>query len=216
MGGLDSEENLVKLTAREHFLIHWILVEIYRGTEYYSKLSHAWNCMCRVTKGQESRIVNSRYFKYASEERSKLLKNPKYDIEVIVYDEKSKSIKFEGHLRDYSEGHRTARRCYKYFQNKVTLHTGLYKGCTHFTKLYFINNEAEIRSTVRVSNQVKANKERKSKYEMIRIKFIKNEFICEFNLCDLGSNLNSYYNMALSGYTYKQGPKKGIRIELSN
>lgn len=28
MGGQDTEDNLVKLTAKEHYLVHWMLVRI--------------------------------------------------------------------------------------------------------------------------------------------------------------------------------------------
>jgi hypothetical protein len=74
MGGLDEDSNLVKLTAREHFLVHWLLVEIYKETEYLGKLSHAWNMMCNISKGHECRKVNSRYFSYARECQSKAIR----------------------------------------------------------------------------------------------------------------------------------------------
>lgn len=33
LGGLDDEGNLVDLTYREHFLVHWLLTKIYSGNE---------------------------------------------------------------------------------------------------------------------------------------------------------------------------------------
>lgn len=48
MGGDDSEDNLVKLTAREHFIIHKLLVEIYPTN---NKLHYAAFLMCKLKKG---------------------------------------------------------------------------------------------------------------------------------------------------------------------
>ena len=38
LGGSDNKENLVDLTAREHFICHWLLVKIYSG-EAKSKMN---------------------------------------------------------------------------------------------------------------------------------------------------------------------------------
>lgn len=48
MGGDDSEDNLVKLTAKEHFIIHKLLVEIYPKN---NKLHYAAWLMCKLKKG---------------------------------------------------------------------------------------------------------------------------------------------------------------------
>lgn len=45
MGGEHSEENLVYLTAREHFIAHWLLWRIHRNR----KMSTAFILMCRKT-----------------------------------------------------------------------------------------------------------------------------------------------------------------------
>lgn len=42
MGGSDRSDNLVKLTAREHFVAHALLYYAYKTP----KLAHAWWCMC--------------------------------------------------------------------------------------------------------------------------------------------------------------------------
>lgn len=42
MGGQDTEDNLVRLLAKEHYLIHWMLVRIYPDN---TKLVFAWNQM---------------------------------------------------------------------------------------------------------------------------------------------------------------------------
>lgn len=216
MGGLDSQDNLVSLTAREHFLIHWLLVEINRGTEYLGKLCRAWHQMCRIGIGQTSRRVNSRYFAFARENFSKSQRDPKFDFDIVLYDEGSKEIKFEGHFREYAKDHRLVTQLYSCFKRKVTSHKGEFKGCTHFTKSYFLENENEIKSTTRISKQIISRKLRRSKYSGTNIKLIKNGFICECKLDDLDTRPQRYYEMAKVGQEFKHGPRKGIRIELSD
>ena len=50
LGGSDCNDNIVKLTAREHFICHWLLVKITTGNDRY-KMSHAFwrlvNCSPR-------------------------------------------------------------------------------------------------------------------------------------------------------------------------
>lgn len=58
MGGSNDKSNLVKLTAREHFIAHWLLYKI----DSTPKLLHAWHAMCRVGVGQDERRVNSHHF----------------------------------------------------------------------------------------------------------------------------------------------------------
>lgn len=60
-GGSDEQDNLILLTARQHFLAHWLLYKIHGGY----KLACAWFSVCRVGKGQEERHINSRYFELA-------------------------------------------------------------------------------------------------------------------------------------------------------
>lgn len=52
MGGLDNSENLVKLTAREHFLCHWLLCRIYPEN---SNLSAAF---WLIVIGKQKRKIN--------------------------------------------------------------------------------------------------------------------------------------------------------------
>jgi len=69
MFGPDDYTNQVKLTARQHFLAHWLLYKIYRT----SKLVHAWHGMCRIGKGQDARRQSSHLYQYAKKERSRIL-----------------------------------------------------------------------------------------------------------------------------------------------
>ena len=69
MGGKDDEDNLVRLTAREHFLAHQLLFKIHKT----SKLAHAWFSMLRYSDGQE-RSFNSRQYDLARNAHSEVMK----------------------------------------------------------------------------------------------------------------------------------------------
>lgn len=69
LGGTNEKHNLVYLTAKQHFLAHWLLYKIYGG----SKLANAWYAMCRIGKGQDKRRVNSAFYKHAKETRARHL-----------------------------------------------------------------------------------------------------------------------------------------------
>lgn len=63
LGGEDNKENLVALTAREHFICHWLLIKIYTG-ESRSKMIYALNGMKRnghCTKRYETKITSRVY-----------------------------------------------------------------------------------------------------------------------------------------------------------
>jgi hypothetical protein len=62
IGGSNKADNLVNLTAREHFLAHWLLVKIH-PKEF--KLLCAWNSFCRTNA--PDRVISHHY------ERCKLL-----------------------------------------------------------------------------------------------------------------------------------------------
>lgn len=50
--GDNSAANLVRLTAREHFICHWLLTKMTTG-EVKSKMVYALNGMCRINKNQK-------------------------------------------------------------------------------------------------------------------------------------------------------------------
>lgn len=62
MGGNNDNFNLVRLTAREHYIAHHLLYKIYKT----SQLAHAWFNMLRVGKGQQRKFSSAQY------ERAKL------------------------------------------------------------------------------------------------------------------------------------------------
>ena len=56
MGGGDEKENLVTLTAREHFICHRLLVQIHPDN---NKLKFALWAMCNMKSKRQSRYVPS-------------------------------------------------------------------------------------------------------------------------------------------------------------
>lgn len=60
MGGSDEHSNLVRLTAREHYIAHWLLAKAYRSR----KLVFAWRSMAMDPLGKR---YTSHSFKYARE-----------------------------------------------------------------------------------------------------------------------------------------------------
>jgi hypothetical protein len=62
MNGTNEPNNLVELTAREHFLIHWLLHEIYSNN---TDLRYAFWSMCRSSDNQTRYKPSSRVYDYA-------------------------------------------------------------------------------------------------------------------------------------------------------
>jgi hypothetical protein len=63
LGGSDEAENLVNLTAREHFICHWLLIKMYSG-ESKAKMVYALNGMKRngqYTDRYETKITSRVY-----------------------------------------------------------------------------------------------------------------------------------------------------------
>jgi hypothetical protein len=90
MGGSDDKENLVSLTAREHFLCHHLLVRIYPEN---IKLKFALWAMCNMKSKRQSRYVPS----------SKTYESIKLEV-IKLISEKKKGVKLtEEHKRKTSE-----------------------------------------------------------------------------------------------------------------
>lgn len=82
MGGSDNPENIAVLTAREHFIIHWLLMKIHRNKQ----MVYAFHCMTRPVGNGRTRYT-SHSFKYAREAFAKWISenrsgknNPLYGI----------------------------------------------------------------------------------------------------------------------------------------
>ena len=68
LGGSDDNSNLVKLTAREHFVAHLLLSKIYPDCH---KMIRAIQMMCVSSDNQER--VNNRMYKWLKEKFSKMM-----------------------------------------------------------------------------------------------------------------------------------------------
>jgi 5-methylcytosine-specific restriction endonuclease McrA len=80
LGGNNSLENLVVLTAREHFVCHWLLTKMVENTKHRYQMWNAFSCMLyRERPGQQRYKVNGKTFENIKKEGAKI-----------------KSIKFSG------------------------------------------------------------------------------------------------------------------------
>lgn len=62
LGGSDDSENLVRLTAREHFICHALLAEMYeRETFEWYKMNHAF-MMMKLISDNQNRYINNRLY----------------------------------------------------------------------------------------------------------------------------------------------------------
>ena len=66
MGGDDSPENLVELTAREHFLCHWLLTKIHPTGKNHFKAVHAFSLMVWGAAGPGQSRFRARSHVYAN------------------------------------------------------------------------------------------------------------------------------------------------------
>lgn len=64
LGGTDDKDNLVKLTAKEHFICHLLLTKMYTyGTIEYYKMCHAFLMMLKGSNNQQRYITSRKYEK---------------------------------------------------------------------------------------------------------------------------------------------------------
>jgi hypothetical protein len=62
LGGSDDKDNLVNLSAKEHFICHLLLTKMYTvGTNEYYKMCHAFMMMLVSNKSQSRYITSKRY-----------------------------------------------------------------------------------------------------------------------------------------------------------
>jgi len=73
IGGDDSTANLVKLTAREHFICHWLLSKMTNNKKTQYQLWNAFSCMLyRQNDYQKRYKISSRIFENIKIEGSKI------------------------------------------------------------------------------------------------------------------------------------------------
>lgn len=69
LGGTDTKQNIVKLTAREHFIAHWMLWKAYRNVQ----MARAFNFMRCSPSTNNTRYINSKTYEMLKEQISKVL-----------------------------------------------------------------------------------------------------------------------------------------------
>lgn len=72
IGGSNQKDNLVKLTAREHFVCHMLLVKMLPSSQNQKLVYAAW-CMIKLENKHQTRYkVTSRVFQWLKEDAAKL------------------------------------------------------------------------------------------------------------------------------------------------
>ena len=74
LNGIDDNKNLVLLTAREHFICHWLLFKRFKNNiKLRPKLLKAWFMMTVNSKTIKRQIISSRYYEKYRTEMSKIM-----------------------------------------------------------------------------------------------------------------------------------------------
>jgi hypothetical protein len=72
MGGSDCKENIVRLTAREHFICHWLLTKITQGLDK-QRMFHALACFTKPIQNRPKIKINSKLYQQIKIESSRYL-----------------------------------------------------------------------------------------------------------------------------------------------
>jgi hypothetical protein len=75
VGGTNNKNNIVLLTPKEHYLCHKLLVEIYRGTPYESKMYFAMWCMVNGMGKQKRHATTAKTYEKLRIEMFEVFKN---------------------------------------------------------------------------------------------------------------------------------------------
>lgn len=54
---IKSNKNIIAIPTRWHYLVHWLLIKIFRNEKYRNQMSHAFNNMKRVIKHESKKGV---------------------------------------------------------------------------------------------------------------------------------------------------------------
>jgi hypothetical protein len=75
LGGTNDPNNIVKLTAREHFICHLLLTKMVVGTNKSKMYQAAWMMAASISKTQERYKVNNRTYENLRIKMSNVKKN---------------------------------------------------------------------------------------------------------------------------------------------
>lgn len=110
LGGDNSIENTVLLTAREHFLAHWLLWKIEQGANK-DKMAYAFFKMCRKSEYKSSRPRVTGYkYEIARKANSEAMRN--------LHLNKSVSLETRKKMSEAKKGEKTSGNKNNFFQKK--------------------------------------------------------------------------------------------------
>ena len=78
LGGSDKKENLIYLTAREHFIAHHLLYKCAKDTNERMKMGRAIQFLCYGNKGQTEKKITARQYEIAKKILSNEMKGTSY------------------------------------------------------------------------------------------------------------------------------------------
>jgi len=77
LGGDNNLENLVDLTAREHFICHWLLTKMISDIAIQKKLLHAFSAFAMKSSNQQREKITAKKYEILKKARSLSAKNHK-------------------------------------------------------------------------------------------------------------------------------------------
>lgn len=94
LGGEDTDENLVVLTAREHFICHWLLMKMCEGKQK-RKMARAFNSMVGRENARQYRYTpkSARLYQLVRQECNENMKGKKHSKESIELMKKNRGVK---------------------------------------------------------------------------------------------------------------------------
>lgn len=117
LGGSNRADNLVKLTAREHFVAHWLLTKMVSNTKEKYQMWNAFSCMLyRENPSQERYKVSSRVFENIKSAGAKLKSEKFSGMNNPMYGKRGKLSPHYGkvwtdeHRKNASESHKGQTR----------------------------------------------------------------------------------------------------------
>ena len=117
LGGDDSKENIARLTAREHFICHWLLTKMVSGKKEKYQMWNAFSCMLyRENANQERYKISSKVFESIKIAGSKIKKEKMSGVNNPMYGKRGPLSPSYGkkrtpeQLQTYSECHKGIKR----------------------------------------------------------------------------------------------------------
>lgn len=107
LGGSNKSNNLILLTAREHYICHWLLYNHFKKENNIiarDKMAYAWNMMTVCSNGKR---YNSHSFQYARDKMAKLTskrlkgkKKSEYTKKKMLLAQQKKVIQYDKYMKE--------------------------------------------------------------------------------------------------------------------